>query len=63
MSISAHNDPTEGWQKQLKAKFQKAISVARVLFRKALVHRQTLVFFINMGFGLFKLVKFILSFF
>ena len=61
MTILVPNDPIEGWQKRTKKKIQKSASAFLALLRKALVHRQTLMFIVNMGFGLFKLIKFVLS--
>jgi hypothetical protein len=63
MTIPVPNDPIEGWQKQMKVLFQRTASVVRALLNKVLVHRQVLMFFFNVGFALYKLIKFIASIF
>ena len=63
MSVPVQKDPDEGWQKRKKTVAKRSFSKLRAFVKKALVHRKTLIYFINVALAIYKLIKFIHSFF
>jgi len=51
-------DPDEGLQKQKKTVLSYVAEAAKYVLAKAIVHRQTFMFFVNLVSAIYKLIKF-----